>query len=196
MSHHIYQTRGYILKTFASGEAGLFLRIYTRDLGLIQATAQGARYLKSKLRYSLQETSESQLSLVRGKDIWRITNARLEQNLFTQFREREHALAAAVKILALVERLVQGEEKHDELFTMMYEAFEFLKAETLSEEETELFQSIATLKILNLLGYGADSTKLTRFIESPWSSDLVKDMKTDKLEAKREIDRALRESQL
>mgnify|MGYP003393405349 CR=1 FL=1 len=196
MSHHIYQTEGYILKTYPSGEAGLYLRIYTKDLGLIQATAQGVRYLKSKLRYSLQETSESHLSLVRGKEIWRITNARLEENLFSSFRDTPDSFHSVMKILMLVDRLVQGEERHDLFFSTLRDAFSFLKQHKLENDQYELFEAIATLKILHLLGYGAVSKDLEIFIESPWSMDLIKEMQADRLTAKREIDRALHASQL
>ncbi|HFC76631.1 MAG TPA: hypothetical protein ENJ27_00135 [Candidatus Moranbacteria bacterium] len=83
--HNIYNTEGIVLSSFGVGEANKFFHIFTRELGLIQATAQSVRELKSKNRYGLQDFSVSDFSLVRGRDIWRITNVLSQENLFFLF---------------------------------------------------------------------------------------------------------------
>ncbi len=196
MAHHIYQTEGYILGRSPMGEANAFFRIYTKDLGLVHATAQGVRYLKSKLRYSLQEFSYSDIALVRGKEMWRITNARERENIFYKLREREHVLALSLRVLSLIERFVQGEEKNDDLFNDVTTALTFFEASDIQESDMQNVEYIFTLKILSRLGYGPESKNLDHFVESPWSMDLIKEMATKKTEAKDHIDRSIRESHL
>ena len=87
MAHHVYKTTGIILQAIPSGDSNLFLSIFTRELGLIKATAQGVRYLKSKLRYSTQKYDFSIMSFVYGKHTWRLTNASSEYNIYYESRD-------------------------------------------------------------------------------------------------------------
>ncbi len=48
MSHSIYHTEGFVIASQDTGEANKYYKIYTKDFGLIGATAQGVRHLKSK----------------------------------------------------------------------------------------------------------------------------------------------------
>ncbi len=73
--HHIYHTEGIILSSSNFGEAGKYYNIFTRDLGMVHASAQGVRKMSSKLRYVLQDFSYIKLDLVVGKNIFRITTA-------------------------------------------------------------------------------------------------------------------------
>src|SRR3989338_5144856 len=73
--HHIYHTEGIILGSKNFGEAGRHYSIFTRDLGMIHASAQGVRKMSSKLRFVLQDFSYLKIDFVKGKDFWRITSA-------------------------------------------------------------------------------------------------------------------------
>lgn len=75
MSHEIYTTKGYIISSEGKSESDKNFFILTKDLGLIRATAQGVRKIESKLRYSLQDFSFSEISFVMTKAGWRITSA-------------------------------------------------------------------------------------------------------------------------
>ena len=45
MSHTIYNTEGFILKSLNFGEANKYFFIFTKDFGLIKAAAQSVRHL-------------------------------------------------------------------------------------------------------------------------------------------------------
>ena len=51
------------------------ISIFTRDLGLVFASAQGIRFEKSKLRPFTRDYSFGQFSFVKGKEYWRLTGA-------------------------------------------------------------------------------------------------------------------------
>ncbi|MEK9177832.1 MAG: recombination protein O N-terminal domain-containing protein, partial [Patescibacteria group bacterium] len=74
--YSITTTPGFIIDSRPYGEAGRLMSIFTRELGLVRATAQGIRLEKSKLRYSSQLYSFGIFSFVCGKEFWRLTNAR------------------------------------------------------------------------------------------------------------------------
>ena len=68
--HHIYHTEGIILDSRSFGEAGKHYSIFTRDLGMITASAQGVRKMSSKLRFILQDFAYLKIDLVAGKNIF------------------------------------------------------------------------------------------------------------------------------
>ncbi len=77
MSYHQYSTEGVILRREDRGESDCVYIVLTQSLGLIGVQAKGVRLLKSKLRFCLQVGNYVQLSLVKGKASWKITNAQL-----------------------------------------------------------------------------------------------------------------------
>lgn len=155
MSHHIYQTRAFIIDSLDTGEANKFIAMFTEDLGLIYVAAQGVRLVQSKLRPSIQEMSFSKVSLVRGRELWRLTSA---EKLISLADRRIHAdlRKVSAEILQFVRRLVQGEEKHDALFTYVIEFFEFLlKNSAFSITHISALSALSRAGILHELGYGS-----------------------------------------
>ena len=73
--HHKYSTEAFILKSLHHKDADKVYVLFTENFGLIRASAQGVRLLKSKLRYHLSDFSCINISLVRGRDYWRIVGA-------------------------------------------------------------------------------------------------------------------------
>jgi recombinational DNA repair protein (RecF pathway) len=135
MSYAVYTTRGFILGSAPSGEASKIYSIYTEDFGLIRGKAQGVRLLVSKLRYNLEDYSFATFSLVRGKEVWRVTGAEKESIPASNTRVR-------ARILNLTRRLVQGEERNDALFAAL-----------LSLKEESISETVALAAILDALGY-------------------------------------------
>lgn len=132
MSYHIYTTKGIVLSARPLREADRVYSILTRDFGLIRASATGVRKEASKLRGSLEPFILANISLVRGKEFWRITSAEPLRPI--------PATAGIGRPLALLERLVQGEAAHPELF-------EIVEKHLFSEETT------LVAHLLHHLGY-------------------------------------------
>jgi DNA repair protein RecO len=194
MSHHIYQTDAFIIDSKNVGEANKMVYLFTRDIGMISAAAQGVRLLKSKLRYSLQDFSLSKVSLVRGKEVWRITSAGLKEKLLSKMSPDSFAFARA---LVLVKRLTPGEEKNEPLFEALQKASDFLQTKEIDEIDPLHFECILVLRILNHLGYLAPQPVIKQFVESnEWNKSLIGQLDFFKKEALGEINRALKESQL
>lgn len=152
MAYTVHTTEGFILSSTPIGEANRIYHIFTREFGVIIATAQGVRLSKSKLRPHLLEYSFSSVSLVKGKEFWRITSAAQ----ILKSKDKTY-----IQILSVIKRLLQGEGGHEVLF-------DYLKQELFKEnlDETSLM-----IKILTDLGYvsvhetkDADKSKLISLI--------------------------------
>lgn len=138
MSYHIYTTQGIILSERAHKEADRIYSILTRDFGLVRAVALGVRKESSKLRGALEPFSISTVSLVRGKEFWRLTSA--------QVMKKMKVIPEIARPLDLLEKLVQGEAAHPELFDVVEE---FVSRECREDE----FEIKFVAQILFELGY-------------------------------------------
>jgi DNA repair protein RecO len=150
--HHIYQTPGFILKSIPTGEANRQFFILTKDLGVIRATAQGVRLLKSKLRFKLTNFMPVKVSLVRGKEIWRIVGVERDEEIPFSFLSDNSAKIFVAKIFSLILRLSQGEEKNEALYDMVREAFIYTGNES-DSKKLESLELVLGLRILKHLGY-------------------------------------------
>jgi len=197
MAHHMYHTPGLVLSSRGVGEANSLFTIFTRELGMIEASAQAVREVKSKLRFSLRDFSLTEISLVRGKQGWKITSAVLERNFSDTFGAGAGALRVAARISSLLQRMVTGEEKNDRLFDMVVSALLFLADEALSEDELANAECILVLSILHELGYLQNDQVFEPFIGTVrWTRELVLSAAPIRTQIVAQINISLRESQM
>jgi DNA repair protein RecO len=194
--HPIHTTPGFIIGSRPSGEAGKMISIFTRDLGLVFASAQGIRFEKSKLRPFTQDYSFGQFSFVRGKEYWRLTSAQEEYNTNSESTNGTQALV--VRIASLLERLLHGEQPNPELFDCIEAANIFLGGSSdLNAEELETLESLIVIRMLHHLGYIGDAADLNGHVHSlELSKDLLQSLRGKRIAMNRHINKALRESHL
>lgn len=183
--HHIYTTPAFVVHSSPHGEAGKFLLLFTRDFGMIGATAQGIRLSQSKLRYHVQDSSFSNISVVRGKEVWRLTGA----------HEILHSKNSILhlKILKLLRRLLQGEDKNERLFEIIEELY---KTEV-SESDFNEVECITVLRILNTLGYIRNSNEVEDILkDNTINSEVINNFRPKKSIILNIINSGLKESQL
>jgi recombinational DNA repair protein (RecF pathway) len=183
--HHIYTTPAFIIHSTQHGEAGKFLMMFTKDFGMIGATAQGIRLIQSKLRYHTQDSSYSNISIVRGKEVWRLTGA---QELAYQ---KNNILY--LKILRLLKRLLQGEERNEKLFNIV----EQLYLTAIEEKDHTIAELLTVLRILNTLGYVGYIDELGEFLANDHiNTDLLLKFSKFKPKVVKIINESLKQSQL
>ena len=153
MSHHRYQTEALILGSTSVGEANRFIDMFTKDLGRVRAVARSVREERSKLRFSLQDFSISDVSLVRGKEVWRIVGAENQFNFHNELKGRIEERNTIVRLLSLLKRLLNGEEENTVLFRVISDSLSFLRTTTLNKEELNSFECLVALRVLYNLGY-------------------------------------------
>lgn len=152
--HHIYTTPAFVIHSSPHGEAGKFLLLFTKDFGMIGATAQGIRLAQSKLRYHVQDSSFSNISIVRGKEVWRLTGA--------HELTHEQSTLVHLKILKLLKRLLPGEEKNEKLFEILEELYKNL----VQESDFDNVECLTVLRILNTLGYIRSNEQISPFLSN------------------------------
>lgn len=195
--HIKYTTLGFVLQKNEQGESNRYFSIFTREFGKILASAQSVRDVRSKLRMNLGEFSFSEVSLVRGKRMWKITGAKKLSNFYDSYKNDKQKLAVCLNSVSLLNRLLHGEEKNEPLFDLFFNAFLYLSDNSLGEEETKNFEVVLVLNILHLLGYVGDRAEFNIFIDNPsWHKDILQKMGLVRSQALFEINRSLEESQL
>lgn len=142
-----------MLSSYDLKESNCLYTLLTCDLGLIRAQAQGVRLLKSRLRYALEPYSFAEISLVRGKDIWRITSASFQRNIYSDLERDSRRLSVLLNVTSLIKRLIQGELPDPHLFTVIKEGFHTLVNVDLGPENIADLEVLIVLRILYVLGY-------------------------------------------
>ena len=190
------------MKSTEFGEANKYFFIFTKEFGLVRAAAQGVRHLKSKLRYGLGDYSFGQFSLVRGKEIWRLTSVEKKLSLCHSRGDGNlEKILLLSRIFSLLLRLLHGEEKNIFLFDSLKEGMVFLEKFDLEgdkkEEMLANFECIMALRILSALGYIGQLGDFDPFITSPYfTPDLLAAMSAHKTRAILEINKSLKETHL
>ena len=195
--HITYHTEGVVLGGHNVGEGHRMISVFTRDFGLVHVFARSVREERSKLRYSLQEYSHSTISLVRGKEYWRIVGAQLHRNFYNDMRGDRARVLLLARISSLFRRLVQGEEQHEELYNAVYGGLAFLADHELSREQIEDVEHLLVLRMLYLLGYVSKQGNLELYLGSMQIADtILQEVPREKRIIRNAINQALKEAQL
>lgn len=195
MAHHIYHTEGFILGGYNYGEANKYYSVLTKDLGLINASAQSVRKISSKLRYVLTDFSFVKIDLVKGKEFWRITSAS-KTNIFEKITKTHDALKILSNISRLLKRLVPEQEKNLPLFEDVLGGISILEKNIEKKEDLDNAEMILVLRILYHLGYFSSESKLGHLIISPWESEFLQEVHSNKNFILKQINDALNETQM
>ena len=101
-----YTTPALVVESFDQGEHDRVYKLFTRDFGLIMAHAKSIRKLESKLRAHTRPRMLSLVTLVQGRDVWRLVGA----------EEKGEVNEYVHEIAGLIKRFIRGEGAHKALF--------------------------------------------------------------------------------
>ncbi len=162
MSYRVYTTEALVVGSFPSNTADKSFLLFTRDAGMLYATARSVREERSRQRYALQDFTVITVSLIKGKTGWRIGSVDGEENLFNQASSR-YARGSVVKILKCIRRYVQGEEPNRILYEECIAGLRFVTRAQVAHRA--LAEEIITARILNTLGYMSDNPTLKAVLQ-------------------------------
>lgn len=123
-----YTTEAIVIDIYDNGEHDRVYKFFTYDFGMILAHGKSIRKIESKLRAHLMIGRKSLITLVAGREVWRITGA-------TDMSERNAFLQEIISILG---RLIRGEGAHKGLYkkimtlSQVYEKFDAQKVRILA----------------------------------------------------------------
>ncbi|MCW9054847.1 MAG: DNA repair protein RecO [Candidatus Pacebacteria bacterium] len=197
MAHHRYQTDGLVLGHYPVGEADSLIDIFTEDLGRVRAVARSIREEHSKLRFSLQNLSVARISLVRGKETWRIVGAESRENLYTALADDEGKRELILRMVRLLRKLLAGEESNPALFRVVMSGIESIRTTATDSKELTDLECLIVLRILHNLGYLAKDERTAPFLDvATIDSSIVSLVSPMRREMIRQINTSLQESQL
>lgn len=168
MAHRLYHTEGIVLASRPLGEDSRVFLILTPDCGLANVLARGVRKTSSKLRSHMQTMVHLRLSLVRGREFWRLAGAEDTGDLIGLWGQSQKA-AAAQRLSGLVRRLVSGEEGHPAFYREFKESLLFLARSDFNPVGLKDFQLVVAVRLLRHLGYIAQSETTIGFTLVPHS---------------------------
>lgn len=187
--HRIYTSEAIVLGGRTQGEADRLVTLFTKEYGLIRAVSKSVRREASKLRYSLADRSRVLVSLVKGKEVWRITNT-MSLGSWKSSAEYNRSIARVSK---LMERLMPPET----IETKLFQTFErFLDAAESKTIPVKMLEIAVVLHLLRDLGYVADNPRFDGFFKQSLSVEGVETLVPYSKEALDIINNALHHSHL
>lgn len=101
-----YVTPCFVVESFDQGEHDRVYKLFTREFGMITAHAKSIRKLESKLRAHVLPRSVALVTLVQGREVWRLVGA-----------EEQHGEQYALhEVTTLLKRFIRGEGAHKTLY--------------------------------------------------------------------------------
>lgn len=186
-----YHTDVLVLGSRESGEADRVYALYTKDFGLVYARASAVRRESSRMRYALQNYSRTYVSLVRGKQGWRVAGAAA---LKCAQGDKEN-IAAFARIAELTKRLLAGEEQNRYLFAALADAHDALMRNHCSARAT--IEIVCVARILYALGYiSAEAHATTLFAHTTYADEFLHEAESMRDKLLTSINRAITETHL
>ena len=195
--YHIHTTLAFVVSVSPAGEGNIFVTLFTEEFGIIKARAQSARVINSKLRFSLQEYSFILVSLVRGKDVWRITNAKPIYNIYFELKNKYSLFMVLAKIISLIRRMLPEEGNEEKIFNDFKNLCEKVLSSEYDESLLFIAERVFLLRMLSSLGYvNNEEFKDICVGDIDWSKDYLNKIESKKEDAIIVINNALKVSHL
>ena len=112
------KARAIVLASRPLGEADRILRLFTRDLGRVDAVVKGVRKTTSKWGGRLEPFNVCDLMLYPGRSLYTVTQAQLV-DVFLHLRGDREALTAAAVICEAVAGLTPMHEPEERVFALL-----------------------------------------------------------------------------
>lgn len=148
-------TDGLIIREYPTiAESDRFVAILTRDLGIVRASARGARNAKSRLGAATQLLCYARLSLIPAKDKYIIEDAK-PQEVFFSLRQDVERLAIAQYFCELALHQSPTDAPAEEHLRLFLNGLHYLGDST---RDPRLIKAVVEARLLRLEGYMPELT--------------------------------------
>ncbi len=148
----LIKTKGVVIKQTKTRDNDLILTLFTKDLGVIQASARGARGFKNRLSAGTSLFAYSEFVLYPGRSMYKVNSCDLLESFYSLTGNIER-LAFAAYIADLTGYTVQEEADTDRLLSLFLNTF-YLFARW--GGELRIVKCVYELKLLDFLGFAPD----------------------------------------
>jgi recombinational DNA repair protein (RecF pathway) len=205
MSYTIFTTDSFIVKALPTRDADVTLLLFTEQFGLVHAVAKSARQTRSKLRPALQSLSFSSISLVKGREVWRVTSAKKHISLHDKRLPIIYKSMFA-RMLLFIDRFCPRETAESQVFANLKEISGFIfkreaDKKTAGMTSTDIIESIEllfALKTLFELGYVTMVPEIEDCLKKSISEEIIQSLEEPALrkKIKQNIEKGMAESHL
>ncbi len=112
------KARAVVLSSFPLGEADRILRLFTRELGRVDAVVKGVRKTTSRWGGRLEPFNVCDLVLYPGRSLYTVTQAHLV-DVFLRLRDDREALTAAAVVCEAAAGLTPEHEPEERVFALL-----------------------------------------------------------------------------
>lgn len=184
MAYEIYITDALVCGSRNNNTSDRSYLLFTREAGMVWASVKSVREERSKHRYALQDFSRARVSLVRGRNGWKITGTEPIASLYHGATDRERRIAVRDGI-RLLRRFMHGETPAPSLFD------DFMNAFSADMEHGEHLSLVVNLRVLHALGYVSPKPAFRPLIEA---SSILEACSLVTKENKKESDEAIEQA--
>lgn len=160
----MHKTPAFVLKSRNIGESNKLFYFLTKNLGAVKARAEGVRELKSKLRYHLQDLNWVRVSLVKGREYWKVTGGGKAKSLYTLPKKQREVMA---RIFSLVSNLSWPEDPHADYYPFVESLAEKLCSTGVDEKELSSIELLTVLRLMRHGGYLESAGEMDSFLNLP-----------------------------
>lgn len=146
------KTDGLIIRDLNVGEADRIVTILSRDHGVIQASAKGARRVKSRISTSTRLFCYSDFTFYKGRDMYIIDDAQSKEFFLGLDRDLE-GLALAQYLAQLSMFIAPKEENAESYLRLMLNSLSFIKS---GKKPVGVIKPAFEMRALSLSGYMPD----------------------------------------
>lgn len=156
MSIEKYITKAFILREYERDENDMVYKVWTRDFGIIFVLARSIRKINAKLRMVVKKNDFILITIVKGKDLWRLTGAEEsdQNNTLTTLINNSWQFKAKKIIGEAVNKLIEEKKTYKKLFDRFESIFILNKNfEAFSLFDINKFKLLITYIVLVDTGY-------------------------------------------
>jgi DNA repair protein RecO (recombination protein O) len=146
----LYTAEGVILKRKNVGEADRILTIFTKHYGKVRVLARGVRKVSSKRAPHLEVFNRVIVTLHKGSGMDSLTEVSPVAS-YDEIRKDLKRVGAAYYLCELIDGLLPDGQVHEEVFTLLHDAFSALAS--VKKERIEVLQERFAAALLRELGY-------------------------------------------
>jgi recombinational DNA repair protein (RecF pathway) len=162
MSYKTYTTEAIVCGSTHHNTSDKSYLLFSRDAGMLWATARSVREERSKQRYALQDFSRIRVSLVKGKSGWRIGSVEAHGNPFLSAESRMQR-GRVNYVVSLLRRYVHGEVPLPKVYD---DAVSILEGNTELQDKNVQIQQLFLARLLSELGYIAPDPQWKQVLET------------------------------
>lgn len=179
MSYKTYTTEAIVCGSVHHNTSDKNYLLFTKDAGMVWASARSVREERSKQRCALQDFSHIRVSLIKGKSGWRVGSVESYGNAFMDAESRMQRGRVNFTV-AQLRRYVHGEIPLPKVYD---DAFELMQSMETAAEQNIQVQQIFSVRLLAELGYIAPAVAWVDIVTAPSIADALEVYSNDKVSA-------------